>query len=99
MSGKTIQISEEDLNSILGEFEAVRYEMGIGASVSDEDAKLNSCLGAAKREEEHLFSLFHDTKQEFNMLVNGSVEFFTGTLEATKEHDQNMAKTVSVSLA
>ena len=98
MSGKTIQISKENLQAVLSEFEALRYDVLSVEATSDEDSGLVYSKGRMAGAVDQSFSLLHTTKKEMNELVNGSYEFFSGVLEATKQKDQALANAAKTSL-
>ena len=95
---RKIEVSPEVLQSVLQNFNDGRYEYSVQTGGSAVKTDFHKSAGETKNETDHLFSVLGDTKEAFNMLLNGSHDFFSGVLQAYTQTDENNASAIQSSL-
>ena len=98
MMSQKIEVSPDVLQAVLQNFNDGRYEYSVQTGGSAVKAGLQKSAGETKNETDHLFSVLGDTKEAFNMLLNGSHDFFSGVLEAFTQTDENSSNAIQSSL-
>lgn len=93
-----IEVSPDVLSAVMQNFNEGLYQYSVQTGGPAVKMDFHKSAGATRNEIDHLSSVLGDTKQAFNMLLNGSRDFFSGVLETYTETDENIANAIQTSL-